>query len=186
MSSNIQIHDIVITPQLSERGYRNCNADLEKQAFQKLAKQSSYGTQAILDALCDLTLSLCNADSSGVSLLQVVDGEDGFTWNAMAGSMASYVGGRAPRHHSPCGYCLERDAAQLYSYPERFFEWMRPVGKPIVEGMVIPLYGKDKNAIGTIWMISHRGEHQFDRYDLQIMSIFANHASAALRMQELY
>ena len=63
---------------------------------------------------------------------------------------------------------------------------MRKVDVPIVEGMVIPLYGKDQQAIGTIWIMSHQEGHQFDRHDLQVMSMFASHASAALRTQELY
>lgn len=182
----VHINDVVITPQLLSRPYRNRNADLEKQAFQELARQSSYGKQAVLDALCCAALSLCRAESSGVSLLHVVDGEDGFTWDAMAGTMASYVGGRAPRHHSPCGYCLERNSAQLYSHPERYFEWMRQVGMPIAEGLVIPIYGKDQQPLGTIWIVSHQEGHQFGRHDLQVMSLFASHASAALRMQEAY
>ncbi len=185
-SDTVHINDIVITPQLLSRGSRSRDAGLEKQAFQQLAIQASYGTKAVLDTLCRSALSLCKADSSGVSLLHEVDGEEGFTWDAMAGRLDSYAGGRAPRYHSPCGHCLERNSAQLYSHPERYFEWMRQVDTPIVEGMVIPLYGKDQQAIGTIWIMSHQEGHQFDRHDLQVMSIFASHASAALRMQELY
>lgn len=187
LSTNaVHINDIVITPQLLNRGHSERSADLEKQEFRRLAQQSSYGAKVVLYALCGAALVLCKADSSGVSLLDVVDGEEGFTWDAMAGAMASYVGGRAPRYHSPCGYCLERNSAQLYSDPERHFEWMPQIDLPIVEGLVVPLYGKDQQAIGTIWIVSHQNGHKFDRSNLQVMSTFSSHASAALRMQEIY
>ncbi|TFV90140.1 GAF domain-containing protein [Oxalobacteraceae bacterium OM1] len=176
------LHDIVITQELILRTGRQANADAERLGSLEISKQASFGRQAILQAFCNLALTLCEAGSSGVSLLQAdADGEY-FSWEYLAGRFAPYTGGRAPRHHSPCGHCLERGSAQLYSHPDKFFEWLAEPNIPVVEGLVLPLYKQNGIPYGTIWIMSHDEARTFDREDLRIMSVLGSHMSAALRL----
>ena len=48
------------------------------------------------------------------------NGEQIFRWVAATGAMGTYIGGTTPRDFSPCGICLERNCAQLFSHPERY------------------------------------------------------------------
>jgi GAF domain-containing protein len=183
-SDATRLNNIVITPQLLARTGRAPNRQAEREGFDRLAHETSEGKVAILNALCQLALRLCQAGSSGVSMLRADQEGEYFSWDVLEGRFAPFVGGRAPRYDSPCGYCLERGSAQLYSHPERYFNWLGAPGIPIVEGLVIPIYKGGQQAFGTIWIMSHDASHHFDREDLRVMSILAAHTSAALRLQE--
>jgi GAF domain-containing protein len=184
--NRFQLADVLITDQLRSRASRHPNSAIEKAAFVEIARQMSYGPEAVLQALCKAAFNLCSADSAGISVLRTTAERDGFSWNALGGALASFVGGWAPRDHSPCGVCLALDAAQLFSHPERYFEWLQAPGVPIVEGLVIPLYKANREAYGTIWIMSHDEDRHFDGEDLRVMIALGTHASTALRLQEAF
>jgi hypothetical protein len=189
-TSTVQLDDIIITDELLARKSRPVDVFAERRALNTIARRMSYGRGAVFDTLCDMALTLCRACSAGISILDHTDGAKGFTWEAVAGKLEDHVGGKAPRHHSPCGVTLERRAAQLFSHPERCFEWMRQAAVPIVEGLVIPLYKNRieaygtnrKEAYGTIWIMLHEEGRFFDKEDARIMTALGEHASAALQM----
>jgi CheY-like chemotaxis protein len=93
--------------------------------------------------------------------------------DAIAGALAGYEGGTVPKNFSPCNICLERQAPQLYSYPERYFTDFQRAQPAIVEGLVIPLMAGDR-AIETIWIASHDETRQFDLEDVRIMTSLAD------------
>ena len=178
----MQLDDIIITGELPTRKSRPVDVFAERRALNTIARRMSYGRGAVFDTLCDMALTLCRADSVGISILENTDGAECFTWEAVAGKLEGRHGGKAPRHHSPCGVTLERRAAQLFSHPERYFEWMRQAALPIVEGLVIPLYKQGREAYGTIWILLHEGGGLFDKEDARIMTALGGHASGALQM----
>lgn len=161
--------DVLITHELMLRQSRVPELEEERKAFRKIASRMSDGPEHVLQVICDSAIRICKAGSSGVSILRKSD-EEGFSWDALAGQASPYVGGRAPRHHSPCGVTLQRGAAQLFSHPERYFEFLQQANLPIVEGLVIPLYNQHKEPYGTIWIMSHDPDVRFDYEDVRIMT----------------
>jgi GAF domain-containing protein len=182
----IQLNDIVITEQISTRRSRPADIASERWAFREIAHQISEGPGYVIAALCRIALKVCNAGSSGISTLHPGQEDQWFTWDALAGEYAEYVGGQAPRHHSPCGVTLARAAPQLFAHPGRYFEWMRPTNIPIAEGLVIPLYKKHGVSYGTIWIMSHNEERHFDAEDVRVMTELGTHATTALRLQGFF
>ncbi|MBF2014798.1 MAG: hypothetical protein IGS23_06230 [Rivularia sp. T60_A2020_040] len=65
--------------------------------MQTLARQMTGAPETLMQTLADIALSLCQAGTAGVSLLETTsDGEEIFRWNVLAGTLAHHVGGSAP------------------------------------------------------------------------------------------
>ena len=80
---------------------------------------------------------------------------------------------------------LDRNAPQLFAYPERRFQYLGKVKVPLVEALVIPVYlGEDRP--GTIWIVAHNDEVKFDSEDLRLMTGLAEFTSCALRLTQAY
>jgi GAF domain-containing protein len=182
----VRLQEIVITPRLADRPVRTNRAQQEMAALTDIARGLAQGRHALLETLCMLGMRLCRAGSCGITLLEPATPEGGLYWAAVAGkaagSIAATAGTPIPRHASPSGYCLSQNAPQLFSYPDRVLRWMTMTPR-VTEVLVVPLFGKDKQATGTVWAFCHEEEHQFDREDLRILTGLASHASAALRVQ---
>ncbi|MGH6853399.1 MAG: GAF domain-containing protein, partial [Methylocella sp.] len=130
----------------------------------------------VFQQLADTALSLCHAHSAGISLL--VENEKRFYWPAIAGEWASHIGGGTPRDFGPCGAVLDRNAAMLFSRPERYFPYLACVEPPIEEGLLIP-FNAGGAPVGTLWIIAHDGSHRFDAEDLRVMTNLTKFAAAA-------
>lgn len=178
--SGVPLEDVVVTGQLQGRLMRAPDLRQENEALHSLAKVLIKPPLDILNLLVELALKLCNAGSSGVSLLE--DGAEGevFRWVALAGEYKRYTGGSTPRESSPCGYCLDRNAPQLYLHPGRHFACLEGAEPPIVEGLVIPFYGSEQ-PLGTIWIVSHDTESMFDLEDVRIMTALGGFTAAAVQ-----
>ncbi|HEY9691437.1 MAG TPA: PAS domain S-box protein [Oculatellaceae cyanobacterium] len=175
-----RLDDILITAALAERSPRTPNLQAEIESLHKLARQLAEQPQAMLKTLVTIAKELCQAGTAGVSLLEVTDdSEEIFRFCAISGALADYEGETAPRF-SPCGTCLDCQAPQLYSYPERYFTYLQSEKPTIVESLVIPLIG-DHKALGAIWIVSHDEARQFDAEDVRIMTSLADFTAAALQ-----
>jgi hypothetical protein len=178
------LEDVLITDQLPKRPVRERDVEAEGHALRLLRTELASRTtpQRLLHTLVDAALDLCMAGTAGLSVLATNDaGEAIFRWDALAGALSSFVGGTTPRHWSPCGTTLDRRAPQLFSYPGKFFTYFQEVRPLIVEGLVIPVYS-GRDAVATIWIVSHDEQRQFDLYDVRTMSGLANFTGAALRL----
>jgi hypothetical protein len=116
----------------------------------------------------ELLLTLCNAHSAGVSILEEEDGRQLFRWHALAGVYASYRWGSMPRYASPCGVVVNTKAVQVFKYPERHFPYTIPLNPPICEALLTP-FKLNGTVIGTAWVISNEAERKFDQEDLRRM-----------------
>ena len=76
---------------------------------------------------------------------------------------------------------LDANAAQLFYCPARVFTYFNDVDLPIVEGLVVPFY-LNGCAAGTIWIVGHDAQQQFDGEDLRLMTSLARFTGAALQM----
>lgn len=127
---SIQLNDVLITEELSRRSPRQPNFHAENQAMRSLARQLAH-PERMLQHMVDLAVGLCNAGTAGVSSIETQpNGEVGFRPVAMAGRLASYVGGCSPRNFSPCGVCLEQGAAVLLPIQNDILPIFKPSIRP--------------------------------------------------------
>jgi signal transduction histidine kinase/CheY-like chemotaxis protein len=155
----------------------------EVAAINDLARGMVRRPDALQRRFVELALDLCRAGSAGISMLEEEEhGESLFRWTALAGEFAPFIGGTSPRHFSPCGLCLDRDEAILVSRPGRLFEYFNEASAPIIEGLVLPLRDAEGRPVGTIWIVAHDEERQFDATDVAILEQIASFFALATRM----
>ncbi|MBD3885685.1 PAS domain S-box protein [Phormidium tenue FACHB-886] len=181
----VSLDDILITQALAERSPRTPDLQSETQALHLLARQLAEQSQTMLKTLVTVAKDLCQAGAAGVSLLEVSpNGEELFRWAALAGTLANYEGRTTSKSFSPCGVCLDRQAPQLYLYPDRYFTYLQQAKPPIVEGLVIPLMGGTQ-LLGAVWVVSHDEARRFDAEDVRILTSLADFTAAALQSLHL-
>ncbi len=181
----VTLDDVLITDALALRPARAPRLQAENAALHLLARQMATQPDVLLNTLVELAVDLCQADTAGLSLLETAtDSEEFFRWAVMAGELASAVGGTTPRDFSPCGTTLDRHAAQLFAQPGRYFSYFDAVPVPIWEGLVIPFYAGER-PLGTLWVVSHREDRQFDWEDARLLTSLANFCAAALTLATL-
>ncbi|MDF5729510.1 MAG: PAS domain S-box protein [Rhizonema sp. PD38] len=177
----INLEEVLITSELSRRSPKTLNLQAENQALHTLAQQLAKSPETMLKTLVGIARDLCQAGTVGVSLLELSSsGEEIFRWVVIAGEWEQYEQGIIPKDFSPCGVCLERGAPQLYLYPERYFTYFKQAKPTIFESLVIP-FVIDEQPLGTIWIVSHDEQRQFDSEDMRIMTSLANMTAAALQ-----
>jgi GAF domain-containing protein len=143
-----------------------------------LADELARGPRQIFHKLTEAALTLTGAQSAGISLLDAGHGR--FVWPAVAGEWAPYAGGTMPRDFSPCGVVLDRNAAQLFRRPERYFEYLARATPRIEEGLLVPFH-VDGQAMGTVWAVIHREDQRFDREDERALTSISRFTAAAYR-----
>lgn len=184
-SDPVTLDDVLATGELGHRPVRRADFPAEIAALHALAQRLADQPDTMLDRLLQMALQLCHAGTAGLSLLETGPaGESVFRWAAMAGALASHVGGSTPRDFSPCGVCADRGRSQLFAYPERYFTYFQAARPAIVEGLVIPIAWHGE-ILGTIWIASHDGERRFDAEDARVMESLASFTAAALCMRRL-
>ncbi|MGH6850050.1 MAG: HWE histidine kinase domain-containing protein [Methylocella sp.] len=169
------LESVVLTAELTRRPSRPADHAAENQALVALAEQMA-ASRNVLQQLADTALSLCHAHSAGISLL--AENEKRFYWPAIAGQWASHIGGGTPRDFGPCGTVLDRNAAMLFSHPERYFPYLASIEPRIEEGLLIP-FNADGAPVGTLWIIAHDASRRFDAEDLRVMTNLTRFAAAA-------
>ena len=173
--------EVIVTDSLWSRPSRPPNLNREIEAFRVLGREVllTQDPPSVLNSLIRHAITLCKAESAGISLLEKEEnGEQIFRWVAATGAMGTYLGGTTPRDFSPSGICLERNCAQLFSHPERYYTYLNRV-LPMAELLLIPLYA-DNEGLGTLWVICHDTQRKFDREDVRILTSLADFTAATL------
>lgn len=174
--------DVLITDELSRRPPRRADHEAENRALRQLARNMAGRPEALLQNLVDIALELCRAQTAGVSLAQrTADGDNVFVWVALAGTYAHHLGQTAPAKFSLSSICLERQAAQLFSYPDRFFSYFGECDPPFVETLMVP-FPAGSRPMGTIWVAGHDRLSHFDLEDVRVLTGLADFTSVALRV----
>ena len=168
--------DVDISGELARRHVPAPDYLREKLAIQDLANRMASDAGDVLPRLTDLALELCDADSSGVSVLE---GEE-FRWQGLSGRLAVFEGSRTPLNYSPCGVCLDRQAPTLMAHPERVYSWIADANITVPEVLLIPLLRSNAH-LGTIWVVARDGQ-RFHAGHARLMSELAVFTSAALQM----
>lgn len=180
----IQLDDVLITEKLSRRSPRQPDLSAENQAMRSLIWQLAHAPDQMLQRLVELARELCAADTAGVSLIETQpNGAEVFRWRALAGALAAQVGGCVSRHFSPCAVCLEQEAPVLFAYPERYFTALQQAHLPMPEMLVLPLVVANQ-PLGTLWLVAHHEQRQFDAEDVRLMMGLADFTAATLQRHQ--
>jgi signal transduction histidine kinase/ActR/RegA family two-component response regulator len=168
--------EVDIRHELASRPYRHPDYEAEARALADLAARMAEKPRDMLQGLVEVALELCDAGTAGISLLE----GDVFRWEALAGVFASKRGGTMPRDASPCGVCIDQNATQLMSLPDRRFPAL--LNEPrFVEALLVPFTAHGQ-ALGTVWVAAHTAERRFDREDERLIRALAGFASAGWQL----
>ena len=172
------VDDVFITAELERRPRRAPDHAAENRAMAALARQLASDPHGVPQKLAELVLELCDAGSAGISLLEEQDGDRYFRWHAAAGLFADHLGGTIDFGRSPCGVVVDRNQTVLMRYGERCFEAMVGFEPPMIETLLVP-WAAEGRALGTVWVISHRTDREFDGEDARVLRNLADFAAAA-------
>ncbi len=175
----VDLDACLITSELLERPSRPADFEAENRALVALARCLSSSPERILEELAATALKLSGAHSAGISLL--TEDKRSFRWPALVGQWACYRGGGTPREFGPCGTVLDRNAALLFSHPERYFDYLAPITPGVEECLLVP-FAVDGENVGTIWVIAHDKSRQFDAEDLRVLTSLSRFASAGFQV----
>ena len=178
--SPLGLEDVVINSQFLNRSSRAPNYEAENRALMALAQTLANAPDMILQRLAETALQLCRADTAGISLLEQQDGAEVFRWEALAGVFSDRINATMPRHASPCGTTIDRNATQLMYMAERVFPALKSE-PPVVEALLIPFHVGHK-PIGTVWVVAHNERRKFDQEDERIIKTLAQFASASWQL----
>jgi signal transduction histidine kinase/ActR/RegA family two-component response regulator len=165
--------------ELANRTARQPDYALENRALVRLAKAQTGAKANLLQEIAEAALSVCNAGSAGISLVEGVGESRHFRWLAVAGLCADLRGKITAWDECPCGVTLQAGAPQLFIQPQDRFPSLQFPGVNVVEGIVVPIPGGETQ-LGAIWVMSHVHERRFDREDVRLLSNLAMFAGAAL------
>lgn len=156
----------------------------EVHALSTLIQSLAESPETILQALVEQMLELFKAESTGISLVTSKDGEERFYWPAIAGEWRSFVGGGTPRDFSPCCDVLAQDHSLLFRNIELRYDYYLSATPRVEECLLSPFY-LDGKAVGTVWIVAHSKERQFDSEDLRQLESIARFAATAYRTLNL-
>ncbi len=179
-ATGVLLDRIVTTEELATRPSRPPDHAAEASALVRLAKAMTESPETVLRELAGAAIGLCRAESAGISLLETDGDRQLFRWHATAGAFAPYLGGTLPRHFSPCGTVVDRNALQLLSDPARHFPYIHELVPAVTEVLLVPFHSGE-TAVGTVWIVSHSPGLRFDAEDARLMTSLSQFASAAVR-----
>src|SRR5216684_6715198 len=176
-----QLADVLVSDLLKTRGPRPPNLESENEFLHGLAQHLLTDPEHILERSIRAAARLCEAGFAGVSLLETDHGEEVFRWVALAGTLEGQEGRSTPRFFSPCGLAFDRQAPQLFSYPGRYYTYLRDAVPEIVEALVLPL----PDGTGTIWIGTHDEAIRFDSEHVRLLTGLATFMATSLKLLRL-
>ncbi|MFC5864828.1 GAF domain-containing protein [Acidicapsa dinghuensis] len=178
----MELHDLLDDPEFAARVGKKRDYHQPFDALRQLTQVFAERPQDVLQELMNIAVSCCGADSAGISLAEPNEaGEPTFRWIAIAGSFEQYLGARTPRFFSPCGTCLDRGRAQLYSVTKPYYDFLGVTADPILDGMLIPW--ETDEIRGTIWAVAHYSDRAFEPQDYKLLRSLADFVAIILRQQ---
>ena len=173
------LESVIITAELSRRLPRPPDYAAENRILASLARDIACSPDLILQSLALAALTSCRAGSAGVSLVDTA-GEH-FRWHAIEGELAPHRWGTTPRAFSPCGTVVDRNSIELFSYPERHFEYLAEMKPAIVEALLVP-FSFEGRPVGTVWVVAHEEHRRFDAEDARLIHNLGRFAATAYQL----
>jgi transcriptional regulator with GAF, ATPase, and Fis domain len=178
VSLPVPLASVISTQELILRPVRPPDYEGLGRALITLAQTLASSPEDLLQQLVERALELCSAQSAGISLLEEENGQKIFRWHAVAGKYAPHLWETTPREFSPCGTVLDTDSVQLMSHIHRHFTYFTPVEPHVAEVLLIPFHVSGK-AVGTIWIVFHDQNRQFDAEDARVITTLGEFAATA-------
>ena len=184
MVTKLTVDDVLINDQLCLRPMHPSRTENEILTMRKLAEKFLTDSADLMDATVVAVRELCGADSAGITVIETLpDGSEGLRWVATAGRIGELGLQQLPRHHSPCGTVIDRQAPQLFSQPGRFFTYIED-SWDVVEVLLVPWQVGDVIR-GTLWAVMHTDRRKFNHEDLRILQTLVIFAGAAVARNEM-
>lgn len=178
VEDTVPLDEVLTTEQIRIRPVRNPDYRAENEALVGLASCMAKAPETFLQRLVETALALCQADGAGLSLIEQSGSQTVFKWKATAGMFATFAGTTLPRDFSPCGVVVDRDALQLMTRPERYYPYVRSLGRTVHEVLLAPFHFEGK-PIGTLWVARQDPKTEFDGGDARRVTHLTTFASAA-------
>lgn len=176
--NQVSLKSVLVTEELDRRAFRSPDFETQCNALDELARELATSPPTVLQRVADVARRVLRAGSAGLSLLSTDSRHHAFHWPAISGAWASKGGGGSVFDASPFGVVIAEGSAQLFRYPERYYQYSVPVDPPICEALLHPFF-VDGAPVGTIWAIAHDEGRQFDREDARLLASLAGFAGAA-------
>jgi hypothetical protein len=162
------------------RPLRERSVATQMEGMSRIAHAFVEEPDKLLQELVDTAVSLCNADSAGISL----EKEDGspaefYRWIATSGEYSAFLDAVLPQYPSACSVCLERGKPQRFRVGKRFFDLLGVTAPLVTDGILLPW--QTEGLRGTIFVMAHDREEAFDYEDCRTMEILANFAALAVK-----
>ena len=135
-----------------------------------------------LEALTDSAITLCGADSAGISVeRREDDGRKLIHWRATSGRYKRFQGAVLSSGKNVSEICLERNTAQLFRASMAFFKHEQAEAEPVTDALMIPWHATGSR--GTFWVLAHGRTEAFDGSDLDTLAMLSRMAAGASNYQ---
>ena len=180
--NGIEVIDLEHNDAFNARRLHTRDIATQIEGMRRLASAFVDTPDTVLQELVNAAVSLCGADSAGISVVrEQATAENFYHWIATAGEYSGFLDAVLPEAPSACGVCLIRNRPQLMRVSQRFFDITGVVASTVTDGLLLP-WQVDQTR-GTIWVLAHGRPEAFDSQDLQLMQTLANFAAMAVRQQ---
>ena len=172
---------VLQTEELEHRGNRAPDQS-STDALRELAEAVATSPTSVLGRLVVTAMRVCRSGSAGISLSS---SSSTLYWPVIVGAWGSLCGTQATRDSIPCGVVLDRNSAQLFSRPARYFPALSFISPQIEEALVAPVHFQGE-AVGTLWVLTHTTNRKFDAEDKRLILELAEFASQAYAAMESF
>jgi hypothetical protein len=180
--TGIEVIDLTDDAEFQSRSLHVRDLTVQLQGLQRLARAFVERPETVLQELVDSAVSLCGADSAGISVERPDKSEsDYYHWIATSGEYAGFLNAVLPHEPSACAICLERGRPQLFRVSKRFFDLMGIQAASVTDGILLPW--QVDGLQGTVWIMAHGRTTAFDGEDLKLMQVLAEFTAMAIRQQ---
>jgi len=181
--SGLVVTDIGEHPDFVSRPLRERDMVAQRQEMQRLVELFVAEPTTILQRLTDAAVSLCGADSAGISIEQPNrDDSKYWYWAATSGMYKQFQEATLARYPSACGTALDRGGPQHLVVRQEFFDLMGIQAPVVTDGLLLPWKAAGKR--GTFWIMAHERTEAFDVNDLLMAGTLADFAAMATRQYE--
>lgn len=183
VQTGLEVIDLQDDAEFARRRLHPRDAALQLEGMKRLATAFVDRPDTILQELVKAAVSLCGADSAGISI-EREDGSDEafYEWVATAGAYDGFLDAILPRNPSACGVCLERGRPQVFRVSQKFFDILGVEAPLVTDGLLLPWQVQETR--GTIFIMAHGRDEAFDSEDLRLMELLADFAAMGVRQQD--
>jgi signal transduction histidine kinase len=181
--TGLEVIDILGDPIFAARKLHTHDSAVHLAGMQRIAHAFVETPDTILQELVDAAVTLCGADSAGISIVKDdATDESYYHWVATAGQYSGFLNAVLPRYPSACGITLERCRPQLFRVGQRFFDIMGIEAPLVTDGILLPWQVDDTQ--GTIFIMAHGRTEAFDAQDYNLMQMLADFAAMGVRQRK--